>query len=305
MLAELGSGSGGVWTAEDAGAVGLTPGQISACLRRGDWQSLHRGVYTDGGIIPSPTMRAWAAVVATGGTGGATASGRTAARAHGIDLIDDDDPLLDRYDAALDDVGVCHHVRSRPRLLVRQLDLMPSARVLVDGCPMTSPARTLLDLGVLLRPDALVCAVDSALHRGLVTRVTLERMVATASGHRAVAALRAAVAASDERADSPGETLARLLLRPHVPALEPQIPVYGASGQLLARLDLGVRAVRVGVEVDGRRGHAGDVMLARDRARERRIHPWLLERCTWYDVRVATGPFVERVVRRIRGRAGG
>lgn len=157
--------------------------------------------------------------------------------------------------------------------------------------------RTLVDLASLLTLEALVCALDAALHRRLITTSDLHDAVAGRTGRRRGPALRRAVALADGRAESPPETLGRLLL-PVLPGLVPQVRVR-AGGRVVARLDLGDEALLLGVEMDGRRGHAGSAMIAKDRRRDAPVTRlgWEVERGTWWDVRCGQPAFVERVLR--------
>jgi hypothetical protein len=75
------------------------------------------------------------------------------------------------------------------------------------------------------------------------------------------------VSAADGRAESPAETLVRLLLLPDLPGLVPQVRVLDGR-RVLARFDLADEELMLAVEADGRRGHAGEVMAAKDRARD-------------------------------------
>lgn len=101
------------------------------------------------------------------------------------------------------------------------------------------------------------------------------------------AVLRAALRLSDARAESPPETLARLLLLPGLPRLEPQVELFDAAARLAARFDLGDRNVRFAVEVDGEAAHAGAAMVAKDRRRDRWTSAlgWHTERVTWWELR--------------------
>ncbi len=69
------------------------------------------------------------------------------------------------------------------------------------------------------------------------------------------------------------------------------------AGRLLARVDLGIRALRFGVEADGG-SHRGAVSLAADRARERRTG-WTLERVTWWEARRQAEQVRRRVAERL------
>lgn len=284
----LGAGTGGVWTAAHARSAGLSPSAVQRRVRAGLWQVLRRGVYTWGGTVPDARTRAWAAVLAAGGPGRARAAGRTAARVWGLPLVDDHDPLLppQRRQAADDDVLGTAPGRV-PGLHVARVRLAPEERLRLHGLPVLSPLRTLVDLTRVLEHDALVCALDDALRRGLVMPEQLLAVVADRVGRPGTARLRSAVAVADGRAESPLETLTRLLLLPVLPGLVPQVRVLDRACRIVARVDLGDEELRFGVEADGAAYHGGGAAWAADRRREQRLaeHGWSLERVTWADVR--------------------
>lgn len=320
-LSSLGASSGGVWTRPQALAV-APPGQVRAALSR-HWQVVWPGTYADAGYVLDPEQRAWAAVLASGGAGQpvpcdpdvetgpqrrrlrAVACGRTAARCWGIPLIDDDDPATGGCERLVDEVSVWAHsppLRHGGRVLRRhRLRLHPGDIVRTGGgCFVTSPLRTLVDCCALLAPEAAVCALDHALHRGLVTRSRLDEAVAVRHGLPGSAGLRTAVGRSDARAESPVETLTRLLLLPVLPTLEPQVELCDEHGRVVARFDLADRTRKLAVESDGKAAHSGPAMVAKDRARDRRTerYGWWTERVTWYDARRRQAETVERVVAR-------
>jgi hypothetical protein len=297
-LSPLGAVTCGVWTRADALLL-TTDATIRAHLRDGYWQRLWPGTYTDAGSIPTPEQRAYAAVLASGGRHQLAAgppvriaaAGRTAARYWGFPLIDDDDPATGARECGTDDVHVRGGGRARTTasgelrrhdLVLRPGDLLR----LPSGLVVTSPVRTLLHCASLLTLEALVCSLDDALHREVVTRAELEEAAAAHAGSPGAPAFRRALALADGRAESPAETLARLLLLPVLPGLEPQVRLLGGWGYVLARFDLGDRRARFAVEADGKRGHAGD-MAAKDRRRDRtsRSHGWRTERVTWWELR--------------------
>ena len=293
---KLGAYTGGVWTAVDARSAGIGDDVVArACASHG-WQRLRRGVYLDGGVAAGVDHLAWAAVLAAGGPGRAMAVGRTAARLHGLPLVDDDDPVLRRYDGAHDDVAVERRLHRRATLHPRLWSYLPAERGLLLGCPVPSLVRTLWDLRLVLRQDALVCALDAALHERRVTVPELRDQLVRTPRARGALGFARCVQLSDARAESPLETLARLVLRPVLSELEPQIEVYDTTLRMLARIDLGVRSLRLGVEADGST-HRGAVSLAADRERERRTR-WAFERATWWDVRRTPEQLRRRVLAR-------
>lgn len=287
----------------------MTSGEIDGLLRAGAWQSVWRGVYADGGYVLDAVQRAFAATLARRGTSIAAgdddepgvppvvAAGRTAARVHGLPLIDDADPATDRWEGALDDVAVRHHGRrlartdrSGQRRELRRHHLSLAADEVVqlpNGLWATSLARTLYDGTHLLRPDAHVCMLDESLHRQLVSEDELKALASRHEKHPWSAQFLARVGQADARAESPGETLTRLLLRADLPGLVPQVELRDERSRVLARFDLADEHLRLAVEFDGKRGHSGELMVAKDRQRDAlsAAHGWTTERVTWFDVR--------------------
>ncbi len=299
--AALGAGTGGVWTWAQARAAGLSEGAIARRVASGHWQLLHRGVCCWGGVRPSVTMRAWAAVLAGGGPGRARAAARTTARLYRLPLVDDEDPATGAADGVHDDVALeGRAVRGTAALHVQSLRLQRGDRVRVDGCPSLALPRALPGLARVLSYEALVCVLDAALHRGLLTVDDLQAVLARHRGERCVPALARAVAAADGRAESALEGLTRLLLRPVLPALVPQVRLRDATGRVHARFDLADEELRLAVEADGRAGHSGERMAARDARRDetgRRLG-WHTERVTWFEVRCRPEQTRQRVLLR-------
>jgi hypothetical protein len=299
----------GVWSAEMANTAGYTRHQIAT--RRGmEWQTLRRGTYAYAGVAPSPVMRAASAVLAAGGTlrpaeadeswtGSAAAlkavaAGRSAARIWGIPLVDDEDPAVRRFEARHDDVIRRRGESVTATLHTRRVALEPADVVHVDGVPVLAPLRTLLDLPNVLRPDALVAALDHALHVGLVSLADLHVAAGRdRRGQGGVLALRAALALTDPKAESPHESLTRLVLKPVLPGLRSQVRVYDRNGRILARLDLGDEELKLGVESDGAAYHRG--RAAADRKRDFRTG-WTIERVSWHETRCEQHELKRRVL---------
>lgn len=320
-LSSLGVGSLGLWTRAHALAL-ASAAQIDHLVATRTWQVLWPGVYADGGCPLDAEQAALAAVMAAGGGGQpvpfgepdpatgqrrkrlvAVAFGRTAARVHGFPLIDDDDPATGARERVLDDVARWTSGRDQRwgerRLVVHQPRFGPGDLVRrPSGLWITSPLRTLVDCARLLSHEALVCALDDALHRELVDTDSLNARAIARRGLPGGPAFRRAVALADGRAESPNETLARLILLPVLPRLVPQVRLFDAGMRLVARFDLGDEEVKLAVEADGRTGHAGTQMVAKDRRRDRRTEAfgWATERTTWWEVRREQDQLKARVV---------
>lgn len=311
-LSSLGAGTAGVWTTRQAGELKLSDDQIRHRVATGEWQRMRRGVLADAGVVPDPLMRGWTAVTAGGGFGRAWAAGRTTARLLDLPLIDDDDPATSAQDHVHDDVAVlaARHPRQRATLHVQRLDLRAGDTVLIGGCPSLTLDRALPGLAATLSFEALVCLLDAALHTGVIDLPRLDAVLKAQAGRRRCRVLRQAVALADGRAEAPSETLARLLLLPVLPGLVPQVELFDSAMRAIARFDLADEELRLAIEADGVRGHAGAQMVAKDRRRDSRTRRfgWITQRCTWWELRCRQDELRARVlatadrIRRRRGR---
>lgn len=174
-----------------------------------------------------------------------------------------------------------------PGVRVHRADLAGDDVVVVGGTRCTTPLRTVLDLARLLDFAPAVAAMDSALRRGLVGAGELAGAVAAlprAPGSRAV---RAAAGATDPRAGSVLESLARVLLcGSGLPAPLTQYEIRDRTGCFVARVDFCWPAARLIVEVDGFAYHSDRDAYRRDRDRLNALGHlgWQVLRFTWEDV---------------------
>lgn len=167
--------------------------------------------------------------------------------------------------------------------------LPPRDRVVLDGIPVTSLERTVVDCARSLRaPSALVVA-DSALRLGADPRL-LGQIVDESAGKRGVVQARRILTLADARSESPGETLLRwIALDAGLPSLTPQMVVGTWRGEF--RLDLAWPHVRLGLEFDGAvkyDGSSGDPVerLLAEKRREDALREagWTILRVTWQDL---------------------
>jgi hypothetical protein len=86
----------------------------------------------------------------------------------------------------------CHHVAGLIVHETRMLD--PRDFTVLDGIPITSVARTLLDLSAVVRPPDLPAAIDRAERRGLFDLDAVIDVLDRAKGRRGARALRQAIA---------------------------------------------------------------------------------------------------------------
>jgi hypothetical protein len=180
-------------------------------------------------------------------------------------------------------------LRRRARLELRSGGSLTSDEVTwADGIPMASGGRIVQDLARDLDVDALRSRVINLRQRGLVNLADLRQRV---TGPRFVGRgdLRAVVEELDAagRTDSPLELLFRRRLRRHgVPLDRGQVPVTTPEGT--RHLDLGIEAIRFGIEVDGFAFHATREALHNDARRANALaraeDDWRVLRVTWSDL---------------------
>lgn len=155
--------------------------------------------------------------------------------------------------------------------------LAPHDVVHVDGVDVTVPSRTTADqLRLLRRPDAFA-AVDAMRRATGVEPEAVAEVLDRFRGQRGVVQARQLLALSDPRAESPQESRTRLrCVDAGFPCPEPQIEVFDESGRLLARLDMGYRKERKGLEFDGDQFHHTIEQVRHDQERRASV-----ERVGW------------------------
>jgi very-short-patch-repair endonuclease len=169
--------------------------------------------------------------------------------------------------------------------------LLAGESSLVSGLPVTTLPRTVADLVPALALDDLVCLLDSAMRIGWVP---------DPGSPRSQRKLRAALALTDRRSESPFET--RLRIRLVLADLAPetlQFELFTAGGRVYARLDMAWPSVKLAVEADGRETHDAPLALYHDRVRANdvELEGWTILRFTWADL--YKGPdWIESQVRR-------
>lgn len=261
---------------------------VRSALRRRDIVSLQRGIYVPGDRSRNPIEAACAAVHAVDEPGSA-ASHHTAARVHGL-VVPDGGP---------DHLTIPRAQRRphRDRLRIYTARLPAEDVVDVDGVPLTSVARTTVDLSRVLPRVPAVWAVEGALRSRTVTRAELEEVAVRLARSPGIVRARERFRSAEPLSQSPLETMARLfLLDAGLPAPELQMELELADGRSVF-VDLGYREQRVGIELDGRSPHELPEAVFRDRRRQNKVAftSVLLLRYTWWDVKRDTRRFVDEV----------
>jgi very-short-patch-repair endonuclease len=235
--------------------LGLERGAIHERVTSGRFHRVHSGVYLVGHTAESPYAREMAAVLACGP--GALTSHRSAARLWSLSPNTVEGPVaitLTRR-PRVRRPGIRTHRASR---------LEPRDRAIARGIPLTSPARTLFDLGGVLTRSDLERAVAEAEVRRLVRRDELVDQVGRNRGRRGVAALRELLSEDDvvfTRSEAEAR-MAKLLRSRGLEGFEVNAKVAGYE------VDFVWRRESLVVEVDGYAFHSHRAAFERDRERD-------------------------------------
>jgi very-short-patch-repair endonuclease len=253
-VGELARRQWGVITRGQLGEFGLGDSGVRDWVQNGRLHRLHRGIYAYGHDRLMVEGRWLAAVMACGA--GARLSYR-----HAAQLWE-----LRQTSAALIDVTVpsrAGRVRRKGIRVHRSGRLAPEEVTVRHGIPVTTVARTLLDLADVLDAQALRRAVTEAEYRNLFDLAALIAVVENNPGRRGRKVLEAA-GATRHRTRSPLEDrFLALLERRGVE--EPR------SGVWIEGCEVDFVWTRVGlvVELDGVAAHGTRQAIERDRKRDR------------------------------------
>lgn len=264
----------GLVTGRQLAASHLSRSSIRRRVAAGSLVRAGRGVYGVGGAPRTWEQSALAAYLAFGGD--AALSHGSAAAVWGLDVP--------REPAFHVTVGYGRSVRLRTAGVVahRSRCWTPVDRVRRHGLPVTTPARTIVDLGAMLAGDQLARVVDEALCRRLVSPrgllVAVDRL-AVGRG-RAARRVRTLVAPWGGAAlESVAEAGAlRAITAAGLPAPRIQHVVAGAR----ARTDFAWPERMLVLEIDGFRWHSSPAAQARDSERANRLaaEGWTVLRAT-------------------------
>ena len=167
---------------------------------------------------------------------------------------------------------------------------------IIDGIPVTVPARTALDLSSRYSTGVAVAAIDALTAATGLKIADIEQLMHRYRGRRGIKGARAMVQLVDPGAQSPKETWLRLLLiRAGFPRPSTQIPVRDASGRIVAYLDMGWDDIMVAVEYDGDQHRTQRGQYVKDIHRLEKV-----ERLGWLIVRVVAEDHADGIVRRVR-----
>jgi hypothetical protein len=160
----------------------------------------------------------------------------------------------------------------------------------IGGLRVTTPVRTAWDLGRTRSPGRALAGIDQMLRLKMFGLDEFVAGIEQFRGQRWVTTLRAVGPLGDWRAESPPESILRLMFLENLFPLTPQTVVLDGD-RFVARLDLGDEDLRAAAEYDGAEWHSDPDQLAHDRARRKdaRQQGYLIEVFTKEDVFDARG----------------
>ena len=250
-------------------AGGWSERRIRTLAKRGDLIAIGRGVYADGdkarkllSLSGGDQLLAVAAAVAVVGRG-AVLSHQSAAYLHKVDVLG----RPDSHDTTVALTCPAHRGRrGRNGIQIHTASLSADQVTEVIGLPVTTAARTVVDLARTLEFRAGVVAADSALHQRLVTKADLLAQIAGCPRWRGARRAAEVVEFADGLAESPLESIARVVFRDRgLPA--PQLQAwFGAGFDDSVRVDFYWPKYRTVAEVDGALKYS-DPMRARAQLR--------------------------------------
>ncbi|MET4428858.1 hypothetical protein ABIA65_002151 [Mycolicibacterium sp. 624] len=211
-------------------------------------------------------------------------AGRAAAALHGARWVDDATPIE----------VIAEHTRPRPGVFVHEERIAPDEIVRIGEIPVTSLARTALDLGRHLPRDIAVPHLDALAAAIGVSGIEVADLLERYRGARGVRRAREALALMDGGAQSPKETWLRLLLiDAGLPAPRTQIRV--TDGFREAFIDMGYDEPMVGLDYEGAHHSAKRTQYVHDIWRAE-----LIDRQGWIDLRVVAEHSRQFILHRVR-----
>jgi len=256
QIAALAARQHGVVTRQQLTELGLGPTGVRARLRTRRLIALHRGVYAVGHARLRREGRWYAAVLACGP--GAVLSHADAAAMWQIRASSS--PSIHVT------VPSRNGRKRRPGIRIhRPRRLAPEEVTAIDGIPVTTVARTLLDLADVLKGQGLKRAIDEADYLRLLDMTSLTAVVDRNPGRRA-ARLLALAKAPAERTRTQLEARALGIVERH------ELPKPKVNHPLLGyEIDLLWPEAKLAVELDGYGAHGTRKAFQADRERDRRL----------------------------------
>ena len=222
------------------GAEAVRSGALSSRQLDRFYVAVYPGVYAPRWAELTAPQRARAAWLWSRRTG--VVAGLSAASLLGAKWVDPNLPA-----------ELVHGNRRAPTMLTVHTDaLLPGETTQIDGMAVTTTARTAFDIGRRLPVTEGVQRIDALINATKLNVCDIQAVADQHPGARGLIRLRATIALVDGGAESPYESLTRLMLvRAGLAPPQTQIQVIDESGRTVAYLDMGWPEKRVALEYDG------------------------------------------------------
>lgn len=238
--------------------AGIGHDGIQHRLRGGRLHKLYRSVYVVGRPRLEPLAAAMAAVMQADGNG--VLSHRTSGAIWG---------MVDAPESPIELTVAGNGLRSRRGLIVRRVNSLSAADVRIrKGLPVTSPARTLLDLAAVLTIDELESALAIARRRKLATDAEIRAAIDRARHSKGVATLRMLLSDGTHPRLTRSAYERKLLKLVNAAQLPEPIPNAKVEG---IEVDLYWPKQRLIVEFDSVAFHSDRKAFERDRLRDQKL----------------------------------
>jgi hypothetical protein len=243
-------------------ALEVTRDEIDRRVSVGSLHVIHRGVYAVGHTAISQRGRWMAAVLASGD--GAVLSHRTATALYGV------------WGSGAGEIHVTvpRKVRSQ-RSIRRHFSILPEDEwEVVDGIPVTSAARAVLDLAGEKDEAAAEAALRETEYLGIYGAVSLPLLLDRYPRHRGTPLCREAL---EPLRDDPGGRLRSPLEETFLPFLDaksiprPRLNHWLSVGEDRYQVDCLWPEARLIAELDGWKSHGTKRAFRKDRKRDRRL----------------------------------
>jgi very-short-patch-repair endonuclease/predicted transcriptional regulator of viral defense system len=296
VLAELANAQHGVVGRRQLLAAGIGRRAIGGRLERGGLHLIHRGAYAVGHSALSVQGRWMAATLALGPE--AVLSHRSAGELWGIV------PRSSRVIEATRRTNA----RSRLHIVTHQSSLLDDERTVVDGIPVTTVPRTILDLAAVVSRRQLERALNEVEVRGLTDRLSIPDLLARHPRRRGAAVLRGVL-----DADAAARGVTKYALEERFVSLidsyglpRPRLNADVMVGGRFFSVDCLWMDKRLIVELDGRAVHGTAKAFEADRERDRLLllDGWRVVRITWRQLRDQEATIAADVRRALNGRSG-
>jgi hypothetical protein len=247
--------------------LGFPSSTIGRRLATGAWLRRSPGVYVMAGSPATRDLDLWSAVLGVG-LSATVVTHESAALLHGAEQI----PL-----APITVTGPHGRHHRVAGVFAHQIDdLVPRHRTVVRGLPVSTPARTVVELGAAVDLQLLGRAADDLVRSGRTSYAAISAVLAEVSRPGKPGVERVA-RMLDERRDGyvpPASELERALFGAlaagGLPAPERQVPLPG-RGPVSGLVDGAYRDAQIVLEADGRRWHTRMDAARRDRERDAQV----------------------------------